>query len=392
MRLLGLTDTVLQTAERHLLLLGIALLALAGAAVLARLAASVLRRRRHRANGVLVLGTNRLAAQVIDEIDGLPDERFRLIGAVEDAETEHAHGVTPILGRLDQFAQIIAATRPAYIVIAMSDRRGRVPGGPLLQLRLQGVIVEDAIDFLERVTGKLAIESLKPSSLILSNEFRHADLIGSRTRRSLWRAGSVIVAALGLVLASPLFVLIALAIKLDSPGPVFFVQDRIGRGGLTFGLVKFRTMRELRGTAPSEWVSENADRITRVGRWLRRFRLDELPQLVNVVTGEMNLIGPRPHPVTNHQLFLRNIPYYGIRSMVLPGITGWAQVRYGYANNLEEETEKMRYDLYYIKHGCLRLDVRIVLETIALLLFDRRSHQAARPTRTWPRTDVKAAS
>jgi lipopolysaccharide/colanic/teichoic acid biosynthesis glycosyltransferase len=151
-------------------------------------------------------------------------------------------------------------------------------------------------------------------------------------------------------------------------------------------------MRELRGTAPSEWVSENADRITRVGRWLRRFRLDELPQLVNVVTGEMNLIGPRPHPVTNHQLFLRNIPYYGIRSMVLPGITGWAQVRYGYANNLEEETEKMRYDLYYIKHGCLRLDVRIVLETIALLLFDRRSHQAARPTRTWPRTDVKAAS
>jgi lipopolysaccharide/colanic/teichoic acid biosynthesis glycosyltransferase len=194
---------------------------------------------------------------------------------------------------------------------------------------------------------------------------------------------------------APALVLIAAAIKLDSEGPIYFVQDRVGRGGRSFRLLKFRTMKVHAGASASEWVSGNVDRITRVGRWLRRFRLDELPQLMNVLRGEMNLIGPRPHPVSNHELFLRNIPYYGIRCMVPPGITGWAQVRYGYANDLDEETEKMRYDLYYIKHGCLRLDVRIILETVTLLLFDRRSHQTARrrvATRVWPGTGIKAVS
>src|SRR5206468_11896671 len=149
----------------------------------------------------------------------------------------------------------------------------------------------------------------------------------------------------------------------DSPGPVFFAQDRVGAGGRRFRLLKFRTMLPARATT-SEWAADNGNRITRVGRFLRRFRIDELPQLVNVLRGEMNLVGPRPHPMTNQQVFMERIAYYGLRSTVRPGVTGWAQIRYGYANNIDEETEKMRYDLYYIKNRSLWLDTSILIQTI----------------------------
>jgi exopolysaccharide biosynthesis polyprenyl glycosylphosphotransferase len=356
-----------------------AVLAGVSLAVLGRLLAISKERRGASSQGVLILGASAMAARLIEEME-TSDHRFRLIGAVDDsADSTPAPGVTPILGRLDQFAHVVAATRPGRIVIAMSDRRGRVPDRTLLESRFSGVLVEEAVDFFERVTGKLAIEAMRPSSLILSGGFGHSEFTRSRFFRALRGAGCRLAALAGLIVTSPLLVLIAIAIKLDSPGPIFFVQDRVGRGGRPFGLVKFRTMRNDAGQRTSEWVSDNTSRITRVGRWLRRFRLDELPQLANVVHGEMNIVGPRPHPVSNYELFLRHIPYYEFRSLVRPGLTGWAQVRYGYANDLEEETEKMRYDFYYIKHRSLFLDLRIILETFGVLLFDRRSHQAAKP-------------
>jgi lipopolysaccharide/colanic/teichoic acid biosynthesis glycosyltransferase len=153
---------------------------------------------------------------------------------------------------------------------------------------------------------------------------------------------------------------------------VFFVQERVGLRGKRFRLIKFRTMYPANGKT-SEWVRDNHDRITRVGKWLRRFRLDELPQFVNILRGDMGLVGPRPHPVSNFELFLAKIPYYSLRTAVRPGLTGWAQVRYGYANNLEEETEKMQYDLYYIKHMSLWLDLRVVLETAKIVLMGHGS-------------------
>jgi exopolysaccharide biosynthesis polyprenyl glycosylphosphotransferase len=362
--------------------LDVALVGASGLVALVPVTVASLRRRTTLGEGVLILGTSPIAAKLIEELEARDDGRYRIIGAVDDSvDGKRTPGVTPLLGRLDQFSQIVAATKPACIVIAMADRRGRVPEGPLLESRVRGVIVEDAVDFFERVTGKLAIESLRPSSLILSDGFRHADSRRSRGREALRRAGTIVATAIALVLALPFLALIALAIKLDSAGPVFFVQDRVGRGGVQFGLIKFRTMRHQTGRPTSEWVLDNADRITRVGKWLRRFRLDEIPQLVNVARGEMDLVGPRPHPVSNYKMFLDNIPYYGYRSVVRPGITGWAQVRYGYANDLDEETEKMRYDFYYIKHRCLRRDIRIMLETLAVLFLDRRSHEVAR-TRT----------
>ena len=168
------------------------------------------------------------------------------------------------------------------------------------------------------------------------------------------------------------FAAIALLIKRDSPGPVFFVQERIGRYGQKFPLLKFRTMHP-NDRRPSEWVRDNGDRITVVGRWLRKYRLDEMPQLINVLQGHMNIIGPRPHPASNHDLFMDRIPFYAFRSMIRPGITGWAQVCYGYANCLEEETEKMRYDLYYIKYYSVWLDVEILLRTVKVILLGKET-------------------
>ncbi|MGH9365223.1 MAG: sugar transferase, partial [Thermoanaerobaculia bacterium] len=151
--------------------------------------------------------------------------------------------------------------------------------------------------------------------------------------------------------------------------------ERVGLFGRSFKLLKFRTMYPVDGNT-SEWASDNSDRITGVGSWLRRFRLDELPQFINILFGDMNLVGPRPHPVSNVDLLASNIPYYNLRAVVRPGVTGWAQIRYGYANNLEEETEKMRYDLYYIKHLSLWLDLRILLDTVKIVLFGRGAQVA----------------
>ena len=217
--------------------------------------------------------------------------------------------------------------------------------------------MEDIAEAYERVTGKLPIEVVTPGQLIASQRLRKSQALKTAQR---WL--SFAAALLLLALFSPVLAVIALAIRLDSRGPILFRQTRLGKGCRSFELMKFRTMQPVE-RPPSEWVQDNFGRITRVGRWLRRLRLDELPQLVNVIRGDMNLVGPRPHPVTNQQLFRSSIPYYALRSSVLPGITGWAQVRYHYANNLEEETEKMRYDLYYIKHMSIWMDLRIILST-----------------------------
>ena len=265
------------------------------------------------------------------------------------------------------------------IVVAVADRRQRLPLQLLLESRVRGIIVEDALEFYERLSGKIAIEALNPSALILSSKgFRNhgaAEMVA--------RITSFVAAALGLLCTAPLLLLIAAAVKLESRGPVLFVQERAGRNGRPFGLLKFRTMRPS-VQHRSEWVRDNADRITKLGGLLRRFRLDEVPQLVNVLKGEMNLVGPRPHPTCNHTMFTERIAYYGIRSTVRPGVTGWAQVRYGYANNLEEETEKMRYDLFYIKNRSLWLDARILVQTILVVFRGEGANRVEAPVATRP--------
>jgi lipopolysaccharide/colanic/teichoic acid biosynthesis glycosyltransferase/protein involved in polysaccharide export with SLBB domain len=329
------------------------------------------RRARFRQR-VLILGRTPLAERIVQEVDARPFGRRTVVAVVEE-------------GSPGPLRDVIAELKPDVIVVALVERRGRTPVAALLDSCVpQGVAVEEAGEFYERITGKLAVESLRPTSILFSHGFRP-----SRAHRLFSRLLTFLAALVGLVLAAPLMALIALAIKLESPGPVLFRQDRAGLHRRPFTLLKFRTMRH-GGEAPrSEWAGDNGDRITRVGRWLRHLRLDELPQFINMLRGEMNLVGPRPHPVSNLGLFtlvarnLNDLPgasigYYQLRSVVPPGLTGWAQVRYGYANNLEEEIEKLRFDLYYVKHASPWLDLRILARTAMNLVAGRLRDGSAR--------------
>jgi exopolysaccharide biosynthesis polyprenyl glycosylphosphotransferase len=310
----------------------------------------------------LIIGTTPLARLIVNEMASRPGGLQLIAGVVHDVKGEIEPPFTNLLvGSVGRLSDIIEKIRPDRIVVALSDRRGRLPVRELLQARVQGVAVEDGVRFYEQLTGKIAIEALTPHDLISSPAFRK-----SHVNLAFGHALSLAVSVVALVVLAPVFALVALAIKLDSPGPVFFVQYRVGLRGRPFRLLKFRTMRPAEQSA-SEWVRDNGDRITRVGRVLRRHRLDELPQLVNVLRGELNLVGPRPHPLCNFDLFTQKIPYYWLRAAVRPGLTGWAQVRQGYANSLEEETEKMRHDLYYIKHMSAWLDLRILMNTLRIV-------------------------
>jgi exopolysaccharide biosynthesis polyprenyl glycosylphosphotransferase len=307
---------------------------------------------------VLIIGDGPLAALVIAEIRAQPHLRYDVF----------------VLRQADRLAPFIAQVQPGRIIVAPGERRGRLAVRQLLECRARGVIVEDGLDAYERLTGKLAIESLLPSALLFSPGFRRA-----RMHRALGRLVSLVVAAVGLVVTGPLMVVIALAIAADSPGGIFFVQERVGLNHRPFRLVKFRTMRPVQAGNASLWVRDNGHRITRVGRWLRMFRLDELPQFINILRGDMNLVGPRPHPVSNSALFTERIPYYSLRTVVRPGVTGWAQIRYGYANDLQEETEKMRYDLYYVKHMSVWFDLRVLFDTVKVVLFGFGASATAAP-------------
>lgn len=328
-----------------------------------RLVITTLDRQGRFARRIVILGAGPIASRLIEEIESLEDSRYVLAGVVSQSKPDDAVIAERWLGSFEDLGEVVERVRCSRIVVALDDRRGHLPLKPLLESRIRGVVVEDALEFYERLTGKMAIEALTPGALILCTGFRNYG-----PGEFVARMTSVFFATLGLIVTAPLLGVIAMAVKLDSRGPVLFIQERIGRDGRPFRLIKFRTMHPA-DERQSEWVHDNEERITRIGRWLRRFRLDELPQLVNVLRGEMNLIGPRPHPTVNQQIFVDNIAYYGLRSAILPGVTGWAQIRHGYANNLEEETEKMRYDLYYIKNRTVWLDVRILLETIAIVLF-----------------------
>jgi exopolysaccharide biosynthesis polyprenyl glycosylphosphotransferase len=354
-----------------------AMLLIAGTARPMRSLYTTAQQRWNSARPIVILGSGPMATQLLEEIESLERSRPTVAGVIDKEPLPAPWGASvKWLGAPERLGEIVDDIRPSRIVVAVGDRRDRLPMQLLLESRVRGIIVEDGLEFYERVTGKVAIEALKPSALIHAKGFRNGG-----ASEVVARIVSLVLAVVGLILSAPLLAAIAAIVKLDSSGPVFFVQERAGRRGRPFGLLKFRTMRPCEARR-SEWVQDNADRITRVGRWLRRFRLDEVPQLVNVIKGDMNLVGPRPHPTCNHQIFTENIAYYPLRSAVRPGVTGWAQVRYGYANDLEQETEKMRYDLYYIKNRSLWLDARILLNTIHVVLGGKgASRVSQRPSR-----------
>jgi exopolysaccharide biosynthesis polyprenyl glycosylphosphotransferase len=334
---------------------------------------------------LLVLGRGDLAAGLIREIERRPHLRYTVVGCVDDDHRAGPDARPPHLGPLERLGDIVASVHPDRVIVALSERRGRLPLRALVQARLDGILVEDGVEMYERLTGKLAIESLTPSGIIFSRDFRKSFL-----DQAVGRALSLVVAIVGLVVMAPLLAVVGLAIRLDSGRPILYVHERVGLHGRRFKLLKFRTMHR-GGADAADWTRDQTDRVTRVGKWLRRFRLDELPQFVNILRGDMNLVGPRPHRVAKYEAFLEGIPYFALRSAVRPGLTGWAQVRSGYAARLDEETEKARYDLYYLKHLSLGLDLRILFDTVKIVLFGRGSRAPRRRTAE-PRAAMATAS
>jgi exopolysaccharide biosynthesis polyprenyl glycosylphosphotransferase len=326
------------------------------------------------AERILIIGTGELARKIAAAIRALSNLGYTIAGFVDDGPPRQPNSsspsLSPILGHLDRVEQIIEHFRPHRIIVALRERRGRMPLRALLRSHWAGVCVEDGITVLERFSGKLAVESLTPGFLIFSTDFRKP-----RLEMMVRRTVSLFVAIVGLVISAPLILMIALAIKIDSKGSIFFVQERAGLNGRIFPLVKFRTM--VSSTPAQEicsvWNRDLNTRVTRVGQWLRKTHLDELPQFFNILQGHMDLVGPRPEIAANIQTMEKHIPYYALRMSVRPGVTGWAQVKYGYAVNQEDVTEKIRYDLYYIKHRSIWLDLKIMVDTVKLVILGRES-------------------
>ncbi|MGH8127501.1 MAG: sugar transferase [Gammaproteobacteria bacterium] len=338
----------------------------------------------------VILGTSKLAQNVATELSTQRQSHSGLIGVVSEQQNVALEGFScPHLGSLSSFREIIVEHAPKRIIVALEDKYEHLPVDQLVEARArQHIVVETGIDVFEKLTGRVAIESMRGSSVLFSRDFRPKPF-ALATSRLL----SIIIATTGLILAFPLMLGVALAVRIDSRGPILFVQDRIGLGGQRFSLFKFRSMFHT-GEERSEWTGDNMDKITRVGKLIRKFRLDEFPQFINVIRGDMNIVGPRPHPLSNRELFVlvaRNtplcgeqIPYYSLRQSVRPGITGWAQVRYKYANGLDEEIEKLRYDLYYVKHYSPFLDIRILFETIKIVLYGHIDKESPKPVHKYP--------
>ena len=253
------------------------------------------------------------------------------------------------------------------VIVAMADRRGTLPVDELLALRLAGVKVEEATSWLEKITGRIEVEQLNPSWLIYNEGFHFRGL-----HRMIRRVLNFTAAFIGAVLTLPLLPLIALAVLLDSPGRIFYRQKRVGRGGKDFNCYKFRTMRQdAEADTGATWATDDDPRITRVGKFLRQSRLDEIPQLWCVLKGDMHFVGPRPERPEFVESLSKQIPYYGMRHVVRPGITGWAQVQYKYGNTMEDALEKLQYDLFYIKNASVGLDLLIMFQTIKIVLLGR---------------------
>ncbi len=352
---------------RMALLLGLLFSFLAVTAV--RLLTLTLRDAPRFRERLLLLGATPVADRLINSLSTMGNHGYEVLGYV-DNRTDTGLCVNDgyrVLGKVPELERVAAEHGAETIVVTLDERRGTLPLASVLGCKLRGIRVEDWPSFYERLTGRIGVENLRPSWMIFSDGFHQASMT-----RTVKRAMDVGLALLFLVLGFPLFVAIALAIKLESRGSIFFRQERVGQGGKVFRLLKFRTMYEgAEAKTGPVWATENDRRVTRTGHFLRRSRLDEFPQIMNVLRGDMSFVGPRPerpHFVANLQ---ERIPYYLQRLSVKPGITGWAQIRHPYSASIEGTKQKLEYDLYYVKNLSIFLDFLILLSTVQVVLFKR---------------------
>jgi sugar transferase (PEP-CTERM system associated) len=311
---------------------------------------------------VYILGTGERAERLMNGLRQRSTLGIEVVGWTGDIEGE--------LTRESVASHLLSLARGEgvhRVIVAMPDRRGTLPVEELLDLRLGGVKVEEATSWLERISGRIEVEQLYPSWLIFAEGFRFTTFF-----RLVRRLLNFSVALIAVLLSLPLLPFIVLTVKLGSPGPALYRQQRVGRRGKVFFCYKFRTMRQdAEADTGATWAADDDPRITRVGKFLRVSRLDEIPQLWCVLKGDMHFVGPRPERPEFVQWLSKEIPYYGVRHVVRPGITGWAQVQYKYGNSQEDAREKLQYDLFYIKNASIGLDALIIFQTIKIVLLGR---------------------
>lgn len=318
---------------------------------------------------ILVVGSGANAVEVAREVLGRKDAGYRIVGFVDnDPALVGKSLLNPrVIGLSADLDQIVRRENVDRIVVAMGERRGQFPTAELLQLSLGGdVSIEEGASFYERLTGRVSLDMLRPSWLIFSGRGRQARIAGL-FRNVMHR----LVALVGGIISLPIAILTAILIKLESPGPVFYKQERVGRNGKPFTLMKFRSMRVDAEKDGPVWAATSDDRATRVGRIIRKIRVDEIPQFWSILRGEMSFVGPRPERPHFVSQLAQEIPYYEQRHLIAPGLTGWAQIKYPYGASVEDARQKLQYDLYYIKNQSLVLDAIILFETIKIIMFGR---------------------
>jgi sugar transferase (PEP-CTERM system associated) len=319
---------------------------------------------------ILVVGTGQAALDTAEAVWERRDAGYRIVGFVSEngAKPREKLGRSEILGKAHEIEGIIRNEKIDRVVIAVRERRGAFPTEALLKMSLAGdVSIEECTSFFERITGKVHIDMLRPSWLIFAGRRRDSRL-KSAFREFVHR----LLAMIGLILSLPIGILTAIMIKLESRGPVFYRQERVGKNGKSFNVIKFRSMRiDAEADGMPVWAADNDARVTLVGRVIRKIRIDEIPQFWNIIKGEMNFVGPRPERPHFVRQLATEISFYEHRHMVAPGLTGWAQIRYPYGASVDDAIQKLQYDLYYIKNQSLTLDLVIVFETFKTVLFGK---------------------
>jgi len=315
---------------------------------------------------VVLVGTGEIAARITQEIEANQESGVVISAYIGDTASHLQPNSTPIFGTLAEMRRQSRFSRVERIVVALDDRRGTMPISDLLQCKLQRTIIDDGITFYEAISGKILVEKVNPAWMIFSEGFDC-----SRATYHVKRLLDISLALFGLTVSLPISLVTALLIKLESPGPVFYCQERVGERGEVFPIVKFRSMRQDAEKDGAVWAMKNDSRVTRIGGFIRKVRIDEIPQMWNVLKGEMSFVGPRPErPVFVEQL-TEKLPYYSLRHSAKPGITGWAQVCYPYGASEEDALRKLEYDLYYIKHQSIFIDLLIIFRTVKTVLFQK---------------------
>ena len=320
------------------------------------------------AQNILILGVGPLASTVAREITARQDLKLRLVGFVQEGPIapgqSHVVFGRPLVGATAELESLVEKNRVSRIIVAIEDRRGTLPTAALVRLRVRGIGVEDSHSAIAGLTGRVWLSTVLPSWFVFSDGF-HRSPMTAWVKRTL----DICFGVLGFLLALPIMLLVALVVKLDSKGPVFYRQIRVGWKGRHFEILKFRSMRvDAEKQNGAQWAVVNDPRITRAGKYLRKFRLDELPQFVNVIRGDMSFVGPRPERPGFVADLSEEIPYYDERHSVRPGLTGWAQVQYRYGASVDDSYRKLEYDLFYLKNMSLLFDCAIIFQTIRIVL------------------------